>query len=157
MCVCVYVICHTQCICGCVLPMHSVCPPETRLTAEVQIPTYLFEVATADIVVCQGAPQLAQLVSEAGEPTTDYGIHIERLYLVWILGDKVTQLVPELQDTGCWANISVLVHEGRHLSPGLHIPGNPPGSWIYQPWIQSAHHSPQWPGVVQPRLAGHWI
>lgn len=65
--------------------------------------------ATSDVVVCQGAPQLAQLVSEAGEPTSDDGVHIEGLYLVRILGDKVAQLVPQLQDR-------VL---GRRLSLGL--------------------------------------
>lgn len=41
--------------------------------------------ATANVVVCQGAPQLAQLVGEAGQATPDYGPHIERLHFVWIL------------------------------------------------------------------------
>lgn len=82
--VCMDVMCHT-------FPAHALqeCPPETHRTAEASVPTYLLEVATADVVVSQGAPQLAQLVGEAGKPTTDDGIYIEGLYLVWILGDKV--------------------------------------------------------------------
>lgn len=41
------------------------------------VPTHLLEVATADIVVGQRAPELAQLVSEACEAPTDDGVHVE--------------------------------------------------------------------------------
>lgn len=87
---------------------------QRHLTAEAEVPTYLLEVATADVVVSQRAPQLAQLVGEAGESTTDYGIYIEGLNLVRVLGDKVAELMPQLQDTGCWGHLS--------LGPGWRTP-----------------------------------
>lgn len=58
---------------------------------------HLLEVTAADVVIGQRAPELAKLVCEAGEATTDDGADIQRGHLVWVLGDEVTQLVPELQ------------------------------------------------------------
>lgn len=63
--------------------------------------------ATADVVVGQGTPELAQLVCEACKAPSDDGVHIERLHLVRVLGDEVTELVPQLQGPG----ISALVPE----------------------------------------------
>lgn len=51
----------------------------------------------ADVVIGQGAPEPAQLVREAGETTADDGADVQRGHLVWVLGDEVTKLVPELQ------------------------------------------------------------
>lgn len=51
---------------------------------------YLFEVTAADVVISQGAPELPQLVREAGETTTDDGADVQRRHPVWVLGDEVT-------------------------------------------------------------------
>lgn len=58
----------------------------------------LLEVATPDIIVCQGAPQFSKLVCEPSEASSDNGSHIQWRHFIRILGDEVTQLMPQLSN-----------------------------------------------------------
>lgn len=56
----------------------------------------LLKVATPDVIVCQGAPQFSKLVCEPSEASSDNGAHIKWGHFIRILGDEVTQLMPQL-------------------------------------------------------------
>ena len=49
-----------------------------------------------DVVVGQRVPEVAHLVSVPPQAATNDGVHVERGHLLWVLGNHVAQLVPEL-------------------------------------------------------------
>ena len=59
--------------------------------------THLLKVTAPDVVVSQGAPELASLVREPLDPSADYGLHLERRDLGRVLADQVTKVMPELK------------------------------------------------------------
>lgn len=75
--------------------------------------------AAADVVIGHGAPELAQLVREAGETAADDGAHVQRGHFVRVLGDEVTQLVPELRRGGkarVWSECSIFTPQSMSLN-----------------------------------------
>lgn len=72
--------------------------PDTTLKCviECMLCSDLFKDATPDVVVSQGAPKFPKLVCKACEASPDDGPHVQRCHLIRVLGDQVTQLMPQL-------------------------------------------------------------